>query len=70
MKKSKLYRYLGRNGILDTRILLDGINHIDMLLIQADPGFILTDGEVIRYSVTIEASELKNWKEVSDNTNE
>lgn len=70
MKKSKLYRYLGRNGILDTRILLDGINHIDMLLIQADPGFVLTDGEVTRYSVTIEASELKNWKEVSDNTNE
>lgn len=70
MKKSKLYRYLGRNGILDTRILLDGINHIDMLLIQADPGFILTDGEVIRHSVTIEASELKNWKEVADNTNE
>lgn len=70
MKKSKLYRYLGRNGILDTRILLDGINHIDMLLIQADPDFVLTDGEVTRHSVTIEASELKNWKEVADNTNE
>ena len=70
MKKSKLYRYLGRNGILDTRILLDGINHIDMLLIQADPGFVLTDGEITRHSVTIEASELKNWKEVADNTNE
>lgn len=69
MKKSKLYRYLGRNGILDTKVLLDGINHIDILILHADDGKILTDGERYQYTVTIEASELGNWREVADNTN-
>lgn len=69
MKKSKLYRYLGRNGILDTKVLLDGINHIDILILHADDGKILTDGERYQYTVTIEASEFGNWREVADNTN-
>lgn len=69
MRKNKLYRYLGRNGILDTKVLLDGINHIDIVILYADAGKILTDGERYQYSVTIEASEVGNWKEVADNTN-
>ena len=36
MTKNKMYRYLGRNGILTTKILLDGINHIDVLELVAD----------------------------------
>ena len=58
MKKIKLYRYLGRNGILDTKVLLDGINHIDIVVLQADPGKILTNGEIFRHSVTVEAMEI------------
>lgn len=69
MKKIKLYRYLGRNGILDTKVLLDGINHIDIVVLQADPDKILTNGESYRHSVTIEATEVNEWKEVADNTN-
>lgn len=69
MRKNKLYRYLGRNGILDTKVLLDGINHIDIVILYADVGKILTDGERYQYTVTIEASEVGNWKEVADNTN-
>lgn len=67
MRKEKLYRYLGRNGILDTKVLLDGINHIDMIVLYADPGYVLTNGEDYKHSVLIEASELKDWKEIADN---
>lgn len=69
MKKIKLYRYLGRNGILDTKVLLDGINHIDIVVLQADSGKVLTNGELFRHSVTIEATEINDWKEVADNSN-
>lgn len=69
MKKDKKYRYLGRNGILDTKVLLDGINHIDIVILHADEGKILTNGEKYQYSVTVEASEVKQWREVADNTN-
>lgn len=69
MRKEKLYRYLGRNGILDTRVLLDGINHIDMVILYADPGKVLTNGEEFKHSIMVEATEVSNWKEVADNTN-
>ena len=68
MTKTKLYRYLGRNGILTTRIHLDGINYIPMLLIKADEGKILTDGERKHYSITIEEADLGEWREITDNS--
>lgn len=68
MKKTKMYRYLGRNGILTTKIHLDGISYIPMVLIQADVGKILTDGEHKHYSITIEEADLDLWREITDNT--
>ena len=68
MTTSKLYRYLGRNGILTTKILLDGINHISMVMIKADEGKILTDGNQVCYSIIVEETEVSNWREVADNT--
>ena len=67
MRKTKKYRYLGRNGILDTRVLLTGIEHIDIVTLEADAGKILTDGNRFLYSVTVEASEESNWREITDN---
>ena len=32
MTKIKQYKYLGRNGILVTPILIDGVNNIPMLI--------------------------------------
>lgn len=66
MIKKKLYKYLGRNGILITYILLDGISRIDMFRLEASPGMILTDGEREVYCVDIEAEELDNWREIED----
>ena len=45
MKKIERYRYLGRNGIITTSILLEGNKPIYMLALVADEGKILTDGE-------------------------
>jgi hypothetical protein len=68
MKQLKKYRYIGRNGIITSSVLLDGISHIDMLRIEAEPGFILTNGSVLAYAITIEVEELPQWYEIVDNT--
>ena len=68
MKKTKMYRYLGRNGILTTKIHLDGISYIPMVLLQADEGKILTDGERKHYSITVEETEAELCREITDNT--
>ena len=68
MTKDRKYRYLGRNGILDTKVLLDGINHINIVTIYADKGKILTNGERTQYIVTVEESDEHKWREITDNT--
>ena len=44
MIKSKMYRYLGRNGIITSPILLENMEPIPMLNLRASKGKILTDG--------------------------
>lgn len=69
MTKIKQYKYLGRNGILVTPILIDGVNNIPMLTLTADEGKILTDGETTVYSITVEADEVNLWREIPDKVN-
>lgn len=70
MNKHKLYRYAGRNGMLTTSILLDGIQHIALYELIADENCLLTNGEITRQHVVIEVDELKQWKEIpKDNSN-
>ena len=69
MTKMKQYKYLGRNGILVTPILIDGVTNIPMFTLTADKGKILTNGERVAYSVTIEASEVDLWREIPDKAN-
>lgn len=68
MKQYKRYRYIGRNGIITSAVLLDGINHLPMMYLEADAGFILTDGETRVRTIIVEADELHKWYEVVDNT--
>ena len=35
MTKTTMYRYLGRNGIITTRVHLDGISFIPMVTLKA-----------------------------------
>lgn len=64
--KEKIYKYLGRNGILITKILIEDIKPIPMVNLSADEGKILTNGEKFVYSVTIEKDEINEWQEVDD----
>lgn len=69
MTKVKKYKYLGRNGVLVTRILIDGVNYIPMMTLTADAGNILTNGETSVYSITVEADEVNIWREIPDKVN-
>jgi hypothetical protein len=64
MTKVKLYRYLGRNGIITSPVLLDNIGHILMYALTADEGKVLTDGENFVQSTKVFAEELSNWVEI------
>lgn len=64
MKKVKLYRYIGKNGIITTPILLEGTKVYEMFTLIASEGKVLTDGEKIRDTVTIFADELDQWSEI------
>lgn len=69
MTKIKKYKYLGRNGVLVTRILIDGVNYIPMMTLTADADNILTNGETSVYSITVEADEVNLWREIPDKVN-
>lgn len=69
MTKKNLYRYLGKNGIITSLVLLEGINHIPMYRIFADEGKLLTNGETTTKAIDIFAEDIDNWKEVEDNSN-
>ena len=69
MTKIKKYKYLGRNGVLVTRILIEGAKYIPMFTLNADQGKILTNGEITTYSITVEEDEIKLWREIPDKTN-
>lgn len=64
MKKTKLYRYLGRNGIVTTPIEIIGVEPIRMYTLQADEGKILTNGEIYLFNAQIFAEDLEQWKEI------
>ena len=42
MTKNKVYRYLGRNGIITTPILIEGVTPITMYRLIADEGMVLS----------------------------
>ncbi len=66
MTKTKMYRYLGRNGIITSPILLENIEPIAMLNLRASPGKSLTNGEKVVKVITIFVEELGDWFEIDD----
>lgn len=66
MKRTKLYRYLGRNGIITTPILLENVEPIILYELIADAGKILTDGVNKSKRKFVFEDELDNWFEVDD----
>jgi hypothetical protein len=66
MKKIKLYRYVGRNGIVTTPVLLDDIKHYIYYRLSAEEGKILTNTEKKVYFIDIPEEELQDWHEIND----
>lgn len=66
MKKIKMYRYIGHNGIITTPVLLDNIPRIDLFHLIAGAGKILTDGEQLVKEIVIEIDKLNQWGEIED----
>lgn len=66
MVKSKVYRYLGRNGIITSPILLDSIEPIPMFKLTAAEGKLLSNGEEKVKAKLIFADELKEWFEIDE----
>ena len=66
MITEKMYRYLGRNGAITSRIKLENIEPIPMVSLQAEYGKILTNGYKKVYSITIFEDELSDWQEIDD----
>jgi hypothetical protein len=66
MKTTRMYRYLGRNGIITSPILVDPTAPIPMFSLTASEGKILTDGTKQVYSTLVFEDELNNWTEIND----
>ena len=66
MIKNIVYRYLGRNGIITSPILLEGNAPIQMYRLIASADKILTNGEINTKMVDIFAEDLGKWTEIED----
>ena len=64
MTKTKMYRYLGRNGIITSTFLLDKAEHIEMYALKADEGKVLYNGEKYVSQALCFAVELGDLVEV------
>lgn len=73
MKITKIYRYIGQNGIITSSVLLNNIDKMDMYYLIADENKYLTDGQRQVRSVEIPVEDLDKWIEIeiieSDNKN-
>lgn len=69
MKRIKLYRYVGRNGIITSPVLLDDIKHIALMELQPEDGYVLVNGKTVKYnSAVVPVDEVDEWKEVKADT--
>lgn len=66
MTKTKMYRYLGRNGIITSPVLLDKVEPIVMYELRASYGKVLSNGSETLKSTLVFEDELKDWIEIDD----
>ena len=66
MEKTKIYKYLGRNGSITTSIFLENIAPIPMFQLKASEGKILTNGVRTAFLVSVFEDELEDWKEIDN----
>lgn len=71
MKQTVMYRYLGVNGVIDSPVLLEGVQHVKSILLVASDGKMLTkDNKNFCYSTRVaNEEEAALWKEVKGKSN-
>lgn len=65
MTQNKIYRYLGRNGMVTTPVLLEGVTPIIMYRLIADKDMILTNGKLQAHQIDVFEDELNDWYEIA-----
>lgn len=66
MIKTKMYRYLGRNGIITSPIFVEKAEPLIMYELYADYGKVMTNGSRFAKVVTVFEDELQDWAEVDN----
>lgn len=66
MTKIKMYRYLGRNGIITSTVFIEKADPIIMYELRANTGKILMSGDHSKKSVLVFEDEINDWVEVDD----
>ena len=66
MKKTKRYRYIGRNGVLTTLIQLENVPCSIIYALEADKDKLLTNGEQALKVVSVYEENLSDWYEIDD----
>jgi hypothetical protein len=63
MRKEKYYKYIGSNGTITSGVYLLNVPHIPYVKLTAENGYVLTNGKVQLYTVTIPEDEMHLWTE-------
>ena len=66
MITEKMYRYVGRNGLITSRVFIENASPIPMLRLQALQGKILTNGTKFSYDIIVFKDEVDEWQEIDD----
>lgn len=66
MTKQVMYKYLGTNGVIESPVHLEDIYYIRTNVLTADPGKLLTNGQLFRREVHCPDEEVEDWVEVID----
>ena len=66
MQKNKMYKYIGHNGTILSRVLIDTPNKIELIELRANEGKILTNNIKKVYCTYILPEEIDEWYEIED----
>lgn len=66
MTNCKIYKYIGYNGTIVSKVAIDTPNKIEMVELRADEGKILSNGQRQGYRIITIKEDVNNWFEILD----
>lgn len=67
MIQTKYYTYLGENGSITSPVFLPNIYSICKVQLEAEEGFMLTNGEKTVKAIIVPEKEVEQWQEIQVN---